>query len=123
MPVAGRQPLFRYEAGDLRQIPLEARYVWEDEPVRRGKGGDYRRTAGRLFKPHSYPTEAYCRRTQVALPLIIPPGWAANYYMEADRRTLLAFLRNRRGPNRSGTGPRVVTAPAWTRRWYPQLSP
>jgi hypothetical protein len=92
MPVAGRQQLFRYEDA-LSRIPLEARYVWEDEPVPAGTVAtlDARQPFVRpafVSDGGTLPDELKSR-----LPLIIPPGWAANYSWSEDRRTLLAFLR------------------------------
>jgi hypothetical protein len=92
MPVAGRQPLFRYEKA-LSQIPLEAGYVWEDEPVPPG-------TVAMLDARQPFVEPAFVSdggtlpdELKSRLPLVLPAGWAANYSWSEDRRTLLAFLR------------------------------
>jgi hypothetical protein len=92
MPVAGRQPLFRYEKA-LSQVPLEACYVWEDEPVPAGTVAtlDARQPfvqPALVSDGGTLPDELKSR-----LPLVLPAGWAASYSWSEDRRTLLAFLR------------------------------
>jgi hypothetical protein len=92
MPVAGRQPLFRYEKA-LSQIPLEACYVWEDEPLPPG-------TMAALDACQPFVRPAFVSnggtlpdKLKSRLPLVLPAGWAANYSWSEDSRTLLAFLR------------------------------
>jgi hypothetical protein len=92
MPVAGREPLFRCENA-LSQIPLEACYVWEDEPVPAG-------TVATLDARQPFVAPTFVSRggtlpdeLKSRLPLVLPAGWAANYSWSEDRRTLLAFLR------------------------------
>ena len=98
MPVAGRQPLFRYEKA-LAQIPVEAVYVWEDEPV---PPGTMATLDARLpFVEPAFVSEGGTLPDELKsrLPLAVPAGWSANYSWSEDRRTLLAFLR---GPNAAG---------------------
>jgi hypothetical protein len=92
MPVAGREPLAKYEKA-LSSLPLECRYVWEDEPV---PPGVLHMIDAR--EPFAVPTftssggklpDAFKAR----MPLSLPPGFSANYSWSEDRRTLLAFIR------------------------------
>lgn len=92
MPVAGRQPLFRYEKA-LSQIPVEAGYVWEDEPVPPGTVATL--DARQPFVEPAFVSEGGTLPDELKsrLPLAVPAGWSANYSWSEDRRTLLAFLR------------------------------
>jgi hypothetical protein len=97
MPVAGRQPLLRYEKA-LSQIPIEACYVWEDGPVPPGTVATL--DARRPFVQPAFVSDGGTLPDELKsrLPLILPAGWSANYSWSEDRRTLLAFLR---GPGRA----------------------
>lgn len=92
MPVAGRQPLFRYEDA-LSRIPIEAFYVWEDEPVPPEAAATL--DARRTFVEPAFRSEGGTLPDELKsrLPLALPAGWAANYSWSEDRRILLAFLR------------------------------
>lgn len=92
MPPEARAALFRYEA-ELSEIPVEAFYLWEDEPAPPGTAVviDARKGYQPLgwLGPEGRLPETIARH----LPLRLPAGWAANYSWSEDRRTLLAFLR------------------------------
>ena len=98
MPVAGRGPLFRYEEA-LARIPVEAFYVWEDEPVPPGTVATI--DARRPFVRPAYVSQGGLLPDELKarLPLRLPADWAANYSWSDDRRTLLAFLRRLDGPD------------------------
>jgi hypothetical protein len=92
MPVAGRQPLFRCEKA-LSQVPVEACYVWEDEPAPPGTVATF--DARQPFVEPAFVSDGGTLPDELKsrLPLVLPAGWAASYSWSEDRRTLLAFLR------------------------------
>ena len=92
MPVAGRQPLFRYEDA-LSRIPVEAGYVWEDEPLPPGTVATL--DARQPFVQPAFVSDGGTLPDELKsrLPLALSAAWAANYSWSEDRRTLLAFLR------------------------------
>ena len=96
MPVSGRDPLAKYEKA-LSSLPLECRYLWEDEPV--PPGVIYTIDAREPFIAPAFASEGgkLPDALKANTPLVLPPGFSANYSWSEDRRTLLAFIRRNEG--------------------------
>jgi hypothetical protein len=92
MPVAGRQPLFRYEKA-LSSFPLECQYVWEYQPAPPGTLATIDARKG--FVEPSFVSEGGTLpdALRATMPLALPAGWVANYAWSQDHQTLLALLR------------------------------